>query len=314
LRVEAHPTGYRPHRTHCVQRAWPQANCYLDLWIELLHCLGHDPIPALACTLSADHDGVSWTFIKPAPEDLRRLYGLDVAEDNAWLPTVDLIELGSQRGVLHTVEVDGWWLPDTAGTSYRHEHLKTAITPTSMRRRQRVMRYLHNSGLYELAGEDFDGIFGTDARPVTALAPYIEVIRNRPDLIEPDVLSTIVGEHLARRPSDNPIVRLADCVGDATGWLADGDLARFHRWAFASIRQCGATAELLADFVEHIDGICPGAAAAAAPFRTVATQTKLMQFKLARIPTGRKVDVTETLSVMTESWQTGMDIVSAAAG
>ena len=78
LQISASPRGYQSHFSHAGERIWPETNCYLDLWIETLHALGLDPVPAFACALSADHDGLQWTFLKQQPEDLRRLYGLEV--------------------------------------------------------------------------------------------------------------------------------------------------------------------------------------------------------------------------------------------
>lgn len=72
------PRGYQSHFSHAGERIWPETNCDLDLWIETLHALGLDPVPAFARALSADHDGLQWTFLKQQPEDLRRLYGLEV--------------------------------------------------------------------------------------------------------------------------------------------------------------------------------------------------------------------------------------------
>jgi len=79
--ISASPRGYQSHFSHAGARIWPQTSCYLDLWIETLHALGLDPVPAFACALSADHDGLQWTFLKQQPEDLRRLYGLEVTEE-----------------------------------------------------------------------------------------------------------------------------------------------------------------------------------------------------------------------------------------
>ena len=46
------------------ERAWAETNCYVDLWVELLHALGHDPIAALPFTLAIDFEGDQWTFFK----------------------------------------------------------------------------------------------------------------------------------------------------------------------------------------------------------------------------------------------------------
>ncbi len=32
--------AYVPHRLHASARAWTESNCYIDVWIEVLHALG----------------------------------------------------------------------------------------------------------------------------------------------------------------------------------------------------------------------------------------------------------------------------------
>ncbi|MUL45445.1 DUF1839 family protein [Mycobacterium sp. CBMA293] len=312
LRIDATPAGYQPHFTHGAERVWTETNCYLDLWIEILNCLGLNPVPTFAALLSADHDGLSWTFVKPQPDELRRLYGLEVDEENTWLPFLEMVETGPLRGVLHTAEVDSWWLCDTAGTAYRTEHVKTTITPVRVDRERRQLRYLHNAGLFELSGPDFDGIFGLTSESSLSLPPYLEVIRHFPNRTQPDALTSIVREHLSRRPDGNPITRLAACIDHATAWLPDEGMPRFHLWAFASLRQCGATAELLADLAEYLDDEHPGAADSAAPLRNVATAAKSVQFKMARVVSGRKVNVAPSLSTMASDWQIGIDGIAQA--
>ena len=66
-------------------------------------------------------------------------------------------QLGAGRTVL--VEIDGFYLPDTAATSYRREHLKTTVAPEAIDRGGEWMRYFHNAGYFELAGEDYRGAF-----------------------------------------------------------------------------------------------------------------------------------------------------------
>ncbi|MCX8553815.1 DUF1839 family protein [Mycolicibacterium mucogenicum] len=314
LRISVAPDDYRRHFTHNPDRVWTETNCYFDLWIEILNCLGLDPVPAFATLLSADHDGMAWTFGKQQPEDLRRLYGLEVNEENSWLPVLELVETGHPRGVLYTVEVDSWWLPDTAGTAYRTEHVKTTITPVKVDPNARELQYLHNAGLYQLSGLDFDGVFGLTAESALTLPPYIEVIRYFPERAQPHALADIVRDHLARRPSGNPIDRLAACVEHAMSWLPTAGPARFHLWAFASLRQCGASAELLADLAEHLDREFPGAAAAAIPWRAVAAAAKSVQFKMARVASGRKVDVSPLLDTMAAEWQGGLQAIVDAVG
>jgi hypothetical protein len=312
LRIDLDPGKYQSHFTHFADRIWPETNCYLDLWIEILHALDLDPVPAFACTLSADHDGVQWTFVKQAPEDLRRLYGLEVAEDTVWLPLLESLESAPRRGLLHTVEVDSWWLPETAGTAYRADHVKTTICPTRVDRDRRIMWYFHNTGLHELRGEDFDGVLGLSKESVIVLPPYVEQIRRHADRAEPGALAVIAREHLSRRPDRNPIEQLASAVRAAMEWLPDAGMQVFHQWAFANLRQGGATCELAADFAVTLDETFPGAAKAEEHLRAVASNSKSVQFKMARAVTGRKVDVEGTLAHMAESWRTGMDVIASA--
>jgi hypothetical protein len=91
--ISASPRRYQSHFSHAGERIWPETNCCLDLWIETLHALGLDPVPAFACALSADHDGLQWTFLKQQPEDLHRLYGLEVTEEIVWLPLLERVSI-----------------------------------------------------------------------------------------------------------------------------------------------------------------------------------------------------------------------------
>ena len=37
------PTSYQPHALHTEAAAWPETNCYIDMWIEVLHALTSRP-------------------------------------------------------------------------------------------------------------------------------------------------------------------------------------------------------------------------------------------------------------------------------
>ena len=77
-------------RTSCIgaERAWAESNCYIDVWIEVLHALGLEPFAFLPHVLPVDFEGDQWTFFKPSHDDLFALYGLDVQELNVWRPLV----------------------------------------------------------------------------------------------------------------------------------------------------------------------------------------------------------------------------------
>ena len=131
---------------------------------------------AFACAV--DFEGDQWTFFKPPPEDLERLFGIDIHEMQPYrsLPTqvAELIPLG--RTVI--VELDAWYLPDTVSTSYRSEHVKTSVAAEAIDPIREVLRYYHNTSLHQLDGEDYRGVFrvaGSFSEDV--LPPYIELVR-----------------------------------------------------------------------------------------------------------------------------------------
>src|SRR4029077_6486163 len=109
------PKTYRAHQLHSPERQFPETNCYTALWIELLHAQGFEPLAMLAYCVTVDFEGDQWTFFKPPPEDLARLYGLEVQEFVVYRPlpkhVLEQLELG--RTVI--VEADAFYLPDTAG-------------------------------------------------------------------------------------------------------------------------------------------------------------------------------------------------------
>lgn len=174
------PDRYNSHAVHHEDRVWAQTNCYLDLWIEVLHSLGLDPVPAMACAFSSRFDGAQWTFLKFKAEDIFALYGIDVAEMNVWRAPLIHIEDNLEAGMLSTVEVDGYWLPDTLGTSYHETHTKTTIVPNRIDRIAGELEYFHNSGYYVLRGDDFSGVFDLDRSSIPPFVPYVEQVRLSP--------------------------------------------------------------------------------------------------------------------------------------
>jgi len=156
------PVSYARHPLHVVDRGWPESNCYVDLWIELLHAYGHEPLAALPFTLTADFEGDQWTFFKFPFADLRKLFGVEVIELNLWQPLVTHLEEQLARQRASIVEVDAFFLPDTAATSYHTDHVKTTIAIHALDRAAGSLGYFHNAGYYELAGSDFAGLFRLD--------------------------------------------------------------------------------------------------------------------------------------------------------
>ena len=312
----ADPADHRPHFTHGPDRIWQQTNCYTDLWIEVLHSLGLDPVPAAVCAFGARFDGTQWTFLKFKSEDLFALYGIEVDEINVWRRPIEHLEDNAAAGMLSTVEVDSFWLPDTAGTGYHEAHGKTTIAPTLIDRDSEELQYFHNSGCYRLSDADFRGIFGLDEPGPPAWPPYLEQIRFRPGTrLNVDAFDTALRRHLRARPRENPVRDLAARVVVDIEWLGAAGMAGFHAWSFGILRQCGATAELAADVCAYMENAgYPGAGNAIEDFRATAEGAKAVQFRMARAARGRAVDPTDQLDAMADAWQRAMAAVAVAAG
>jgi Domain of unknown function (DUF1839) len=280
------PDSYRSHPLHAPGRTYMEINCYTDILVELLHARGQEPLAAMVGTVRMDFEGDQWTFFKPAPEDLELLYGLDVHEMQPYRPLPDQIaeQIAHSRAV--AVEVDSWYLPDTAATSYRSEHVKTSIVAEAIDPEGERLHYFHATGLYELEGEDYRGVFRL-GRPFSedVLPPYTELVRfdGGPPLGEDelrDAARHLLRHNLDRRPATNPFVRFGAQLEQDLPRLLDGDAADYHAYAFATVRMAGSAFEAAASHVDWLIG-ASGAAASGA-LAEIVEGCKALSFRLAR--------------------------------
>ncbi len=307
---------YTGHALHGPDRIWPEKNCYVDLWIELLHVQGMDPHAMLPFVFALDFEGDQWTFFKPPLADLRTLYGIDVQELTVWRTLLEHAVEHVGAGKLLSVEVDSWWLPDTAGTDYREAHGKTTIVINEVDTHARRLGYFHNAGYYTLDGEDFAKTFWLDGTsPV--LAPYAELIRvDRAVVRDPGVLRALacqlLVEQLDWRPTDNPVERFRARFAVDLAKLQEAGLPVYHKWAFAGLRQLGAASELAAEYLRwHWADHAPATAIHA--FRLIANLAKTLTLKSARaVNSGRTPDLGDTFDEMAAAWQTAMEATVAA--
>ncbi len=304
--------AYRSHPLHGPSRIWCETNCAADLWIEALHALGAEPLAALAFTFSTDFDGDQWRMFKHPAEDLRRLFGIEVAELNVWRPLVHHVAEQVGMGRLVTVDVDAWHLPDTAGLTYRCAHQKTTVMVQMIDVEARRLGYFHNSGYFELEGEDFDALFAENRSSV--LAPYVESIRldrfDPADAAVRAVALELFGEHLERRPPTNPVARMGRRLRLDLPWLQASGLEMFHRYAFGTLRQCGANAELAAAFLSWLRALEPRGAwspraleIAAQRFNAIAAGMKSLELSVARtVSRGKACDLDTAFGQLTRCW------------
>jgi hypothetical protein len=303
---------YAQSPLHAQDRTWLEKNCYADLWIELLHARGLEPLACMGFTLALDFEGDQWTFFKPSHDDLRAMYGVDVQELTVWRPLLDHVREHAAAGKWVCPEVDAHWLPDTAGTDYRHGHSKTMIAINDLDIAARRLGYFHNAGYYTLEGEDFDQIFRADV----LLPPYCEVVRlDRAHRLTDARLRALaraaLPAHLARRPAANPVRRFAERFERELPQLQSAGLETYHRWAFATVRQLGAAFELAALHLSWL-GLAPDAAEA---FQRIAADCKALILKGARaVNTGKPLDVNGALAETAAAWERGMAAVDGATG
>lgn len=308
------PETYVPHAIHTPgERTYTETNCYSDILIELVHARGDEPLAAAGFTVRMDFEGDQWTFFKPPPEDLERLFGIDIHEMQPYRPLPQQIaeQIGAGRTII--VELDSWYLPDTASTSYRTDHVKTSVIAEAIDHEAERLVYFHNTSLHGLEGEDYRGVFrlGREFSP-DVLPPYTELVRFddgsrlRGDELR-DAARELLRVHLARRPDTNPFERFGAQLAATLPDLLAGDGAAYHDYAFATVRMYGSAFEITASHVDWLLGV-EGAAASAALTRIV-DGSKVLSLRLAR---RREFDPEPMVAAAAEAWAEAMTALEAA--
>jgi hypothetical protein len=291
------PETYRCSALHNQQREWPETNCFMDLWIEIINAIGHDPVAALGFTVAQDFEGDQFTFFKFPAEDLTLLYGTKLFElaiyDNLETHVLEQIT----RGRLPAVELDAFFLPDTKGLSYRIEHTKTMIGINRLDPDARCMDYFHNAGLFRVEGDDYDAVLGKniDAEAKTVhLFPYAEFVKFDPPARDLDLRTAAVGllrKHLRSRPASNPIAAFQTSIRERAHYLAQREPIYFHKYAFNTLRQLGANFELLSDHLTWLTSLGEAELeTAATACKAISAGAKSFQFQLARAAARKKFE------------------------
>ena len=305
-------TGYSPDSLHAESRIWLEKNCYVDIWIEVLHALDLDPVAAMPFVLGLDFEGDQWTFFKPSHDDLRALYGVDVQELTVWRPLIEHAREHLGAGKLISTEADAFWLPDTAGTDYRQQHTKTTIVLNEIDVDAQRLGYFHNAGYHELTGEDFIKTFRLDVGHDPSFLPlFAELLRvDRVQRHSQDELKSLsrelLAKYLSRRPTTNPVQRFGDRFARELPALQAAGMAHYHQWAFGTIRQLGAAFELASLHANWLHGGAEPHAAGVA-FESIALQCKTLILKAARaVNSGRALDASPIFDDMAGAWDRGM--------
>jgi hypothetical protein len=312
------PQSYARHRLHEQERDWAETNCYVDVWIELLHSWGLEPLAALPFTLGIDFEGDQWTFFKFPLADLHDLYAIDVQEMAVWRSIPQHLEEQLSLGRPVLVELDSLYLPDTAGSAYQLEHVKTTVAVMEIDVANRRLGYFHGQGYYHLEGDDFTNIFHLQGEKNPAiLSPYCELVKrfDTPPLRGSNLLEAslnLLRKHLQRLPSTNPFEKFRTRFETDFQWLANEPLATFHQYSFATLRQFGSCYEVAAQYLkwlqaQEVNDLEPAIEA----LQALSTSAKTMQFQLARAMARKKPMDLTAIDQMAAHWKTAMDHLQA---
>lgn len=308
------PATYQRHLIHGEDRTWVETNCYTDVIVELLHGMGHEPLAAMAFTLAIDFEGDQWTFFKFEHADLMRLYGFEIHELAPWRPLVAHIEEQVAQGHPVLVELDSFFLPDTAGTAYKLAHVKSTVSVNAIDPAREWMGYFHNQGYHTLEGQDFRDIFQTEGLVhARMMPPYIEYVKflrhfRKPSAQEQVAISLeLLKDQLSRAPERNPFVPFKARLEADSEWLLNADIELFHAYSFATFRQFGACYELAATYLQWLGQQgAEGLAEAEAAFREISTTTKAYQFQLARSMARKRPFDVAVIDALGAAWDRGM--------
>ncbi|MDP2307737.1 MAG: DUF1839 family protein [Pseudomonadota bacterium] len=321
--VPLDPASYQRHLIHGENRTWAETNCYADVVIELLHGLGHEPLAALPFTVAIDFDVDQWTFFKFPHADLLELYALGIHELAPWRPLAEHVEEQVAAGRPVLVELDSFFLPDTAGTAYKLAHVKSTVAVNAIDVAGRRMGYFHNQGYHALEGQDFADIFQVDGlvHP-RMLPPYIEFVKRAPRgraLSGPPLVDAsleLLRRHLGRIPEHNPFVPFKAKFQGDMDWLLRSEIDLFHAYSFATLRQYGACFELTATYLRWLkeQGVDAPSAATEA-FDEISRATKALQFQFARAMARKRPLDLAPLDRMAGLWEQGMgDLIARFGG
>lgn len=316
------PDRYQRHALHAEERDWVEKNCYIDIWIEVLHAQGLEPLAMLPFTVAVDFEGDQWTFFKPPHGELWDLYGVDVQEMTVWRPLLEHVVLHTAAGRMVSTEADAFFLPDTRGTDYRAQHTKTTIVAVDIDVQRRRLGYFHNAGYFSLEGDDFAGLFRLNAPRDPAYMPlFAELIRtDRVQRVAPEQLrqraAALLRRHTARIPAANPVDAFATRFAADLPRLQEEGLPVYHAYAFATVRQLGAAAELASLFLRWLNEPAPHTALAEAAdaYARLSSAMKALILKGARAVNARRaVDFAPLFQPASADWARARELLRAAA-
>jgi hypothetical protein len=230
-----------------------------------------------------------------------------------WKAPIEHVEEQVRAGRRVLIELDSFYLPDTSGTAYKTSHQKTTVGVNEIDVERGSMAYFHNQGFYAVQGEDFAKLFD-----ITGLPPYVEFVKPVADFLAPKgddqvALSlTMLKLHLARAPRENPFTCFKARLAQDLDSLLASDIAHFHKYSFATLRQYGACFELAETYLGWLaaKGVA-GLEVPRASFTAISQTAKAFQFQLARSMARKRALDMAPLDTMGAQWDIGMTLLQS---
>ena len=301
---------YSPHPLHGVDRCWTETNCYIDVWIEILHALGLPPQAALGFTARQDFEGDQFTFTKFQLRELEALFDLNVQELSLYDPVEVHVARQIARGRMCLVEADPFFLPDTGAAAHGVRHGKTTIAINRIDLERQSMEYFHGAGYFALEADDFQGLFRPCAEGFAPFRPYTEYTtlepRRRPDAELRRMAAEFLDYHWRLCPGANPVRAFQAVMPVRAAALIDSGEDAYHDFAFHNLRLLGANFELLGS---AIDWIFEGGDSRAAHCVRIAECAKTAQFQVAKAVARRRIDkLRDCLDGAAAAWDELFDV------
>ena len=306
------PATYRPHALHAGERTYRETNCYTDVLIELLHARGDEPLAALGSHRAHGLRGRPVDVLQAAARATWSCSSGSTStrcSPTGRCPRQIAEQLAAGRTLI--VELDSWYLPDTAATSYRDRARQDARSPS--RRSTATASGCATSttpGCYELDGERLPGrrsaLGGGSADDV--LPPYTELVAVRRRAAARRRGAARRGARAAA-PSTSTRVRPANPVR-ALRRAARRAICRAARRATPPTttptrsRRSAWSAPAFEIGASHVDWLLGAAAtSAAAALRRIVDGSKVLSFKLAR---RRPFDPEPAIDALAAAWDEAM--------
>jgi hypothetical protein len=230
---------------------------------------------------------------------------------------VDHVQHHVERGTPVLVELDSFFLPDTAGTAYGSDHVKSTVAVNEISVTDRHMGYFHNQGYYSVDGEDFENLFQLGGKVHDRmLPPFVELVKLHAapgELPKAELLRKSLhsfSRQLRWLPKCNPFVVFKAQFERDAEWLMTQPIEMFHRYAFATLRQYGACFELCETYLRWLEQNGETKVAEAIEsFNFISTTAKALQFQLARAMARKKPLAMDPLDAMGAHWEQGTDLL-----